>query len=326
MKFTHTIFRHLIFTVIMLFSGTLALNAQQKSTYEVKAGETLYSISKKLDVTIAELSQWNNLEGNTISIGQKLTYFEEDEKPDTVDSPPESNSKIVNSSSGSDNTSYTVKSGDNLYSISREHNMTVDQLKELNNLENNNLSVGQKLAVRKVSVAPSVSRFASESSPQGTFSIYEVERGESLSDLLRKFKMSEREFKALNPEISLASLSRGQEVTVLLPPSRNYGNPYLQKANLQDLGEIAVISYDSSEKGKSTTNGQLYDPESLTAAHSNIALGSIIFVENKNTGKGIYVQVNDRITGSGLKLSNRAFRILELQKNTQPTVTIYTDN
>ncbi|HET8864440.1 MAG TPA: septal ring lytic transglycosylase RlpA family protein, partial [Gracilimonas sp.] len=72
-------------------------------------------------------------------------------------------------------------------------------------------------------------------------------------------------------------------------------------------------------------NGELYDPEALTAAHSNIALGSIIFIENVETGNGVYVRINDRITGSGLKLSQRAFSILQLDKATQPAVTIYTE-
>ncbi|MEX0720507.1 MAG: LysM peptidoglycan-binding domain-containing protein [Balneolaceae bacterium] len=321
-----TILRHILFTLVFFISASLAVHAQQKSTYKVQSGETLYSISKKLDVTIAELTQWNNVQGNEISVGQKLVYFKNNDPAEVLDSPPSSSVSLISTSSSTDNTSYVVKSGDNLYSISREHNMTLDQLKSLNNLQNNNISVGQKLAVKKVSVAPSVSRFAAESSPQGTFTVYGIERGESLGDILRKFKMSEREFEALNPEINITTLNSGQEVTVLLPPSRSYPNPYLQKSNLQDLGKVAAIRYDSSEMGKSTTNGELYDPEGLTAAHSSIALGSIIFVENVATGKGIYVQVNDRITGSGLKLSNQAFRTLGLQNNSQPAVTIYTDS
>jgi len=137
--------------------------------------------------------------------------------------------------------------------------------------------------------------------------------------------MTEREFTLLNPELQPNLLAEGQELTVLLPPSRTYENPYLQKANLQDLGEVNVIRYDDSEVGETTTNGELYDPEALTAAHSNIALGSIIFLENTETGNGVYVRINDRITGSGLKLSQSAFSTLRLNQSAQPAVTIYTE-
>ncbi|MEX0607989.1 MAG: LysM peptidoglycan-binding domain-containing protein [Balneolaceae bacterium] len=327
MKNTCTIlYRHILCSIIFFAATSVTLSAQQKSTYEIQQGETLYSISKKLNVTIAELTQWNSLNSNNISVGQQLVYFENKESAETIESPPEPSGSLISTSSSADNTSYVVKSGDNLYSISREHNMTLEQLKGLNNLENDNISVGQKLAVKKVSVAPSVSMFAAESSPQGIFTVYKIEQSESLNDILIRFKLTTEEFEALNPEIDITALNRGQEVTILLPPSRNYSNPYLQKANLQDLGEVAAIMYNTSELGKSTTNGELYDPNALTAAHSNIALGSIIFVENQATGKGVYVQVNDRITGAGLKLSSHAFRTLGLDQNTQPAVTIYTDS
>ena len=42
---------------------------------------------------------------------------------------------------------YTVKSGDNLYSIARKFNTTVDSIKKKNNLNSNLLSVGQKLVI-----------------------------------------------------------------------------------------------------------------------------------------------------------------------------------
>jgi flagellum-specific peptidoglycan hydrolase FlgJ len=43
---------------------------------------------------------------------------------------------------------YTVKKGDTLYSISKRHDLKVSQLKRLNNLRGNNISVGQKLKIK----------------------------------------------------------------------------------------------------------------------------------------------------------------------------------
>ncbi|MFD2433687.1 LysM peptidoglycan-binding domain-containing protein [Mesonia maritima] len=42
---------------------------------------------------------------------------------------------------------YTVKKGDTLYSISRKFNLSVEELKEINNLRSNDLAIGQKLYV-----------------------------------------------------------------------------------------------------------------------------------------------------------------------------------
>jgi LysM repeat protein len=324
MTFKNHQLRTIVLLAGLLLFSTGSVFAQQQSTYEVKAGDTLYGISKSLNVTIAELQQWNNLSGSDIELGQKLIYYvrEDNAEGETNDN----TEPLINQSDASQNVYYTVKSGDTLYGIAREHNMTINQLRELNNISGDNIRVGQSLAVKKKSEAPpSVSEFSEESTPQGVFSAYSIKSGETVSAINRRFKMTEEEFLKLNPDVDPNRLVAGQEVTVLLPPSRNYDNPYLQKANLQDLGKVSVTKYSAGEAQETTTNGELYDPSGLTAAHSNMALGSIIFVENSETGSGIYVRINDRITGSGLKLSQKAFETLRLGSMTQPSVTIYTE-
>lgn len=42
---------------------------------------------------------------------------------------------------------YTVDKGDTLYSIAKQHDLTVDELKELNELKSNHLAIGQELIV-----------------------------------------------------------------------------------------------------------------------------------------------------------------------------------
>lgn len=309
-----------VFLLIFMAGNALA---QERATYEVKSGDTLYGISKSLNVTIAELQEWNNISGNDIELGQELIYYI---REDNAGSEEDDSEPLISQPSGAQNIYYTVKSGDTLYGIAREHDMTISQLRDLNNLSGDNIRVGQTLAVKKKNEAPpSVSAFSAESTPQGVFSIYSIKSGETVSAINRRFKMTEEEFLKLNPDVDPNRLVAGQEVTVLLPPSRNYENPYLQEANLQDLGEVSVTKYDLSNIQETTTNGELYDPSALTAAHSNIALGSIIFVENSETGNGIYVRVNDRITGSGLKLSEKAFETLRLNNSGQPVVKIYTE-
>ena len=74
---------------------------------------------------------YNNLTTNLLSIGQVLKI-------------PTNSST---SSSGTTSTTYTVKSGDSLYSIAKAYNTTVDALKSKNNLTSNLLSIGQVLKI-----------------------------------------------------------------------------------------------------------------------------------------------------------------------------------
>ncbi|MAO66316.1 MAG: hypothetical protein CL666_15070 [Balneola sp.] len=328
MRTNFTPYKTFFATVLVFLILSVTALAQSQETYTVKNGDTLYNISKKLNVTIAELQEWNDLDNNEIELGQELTYYRNEE----MNTAPEENENLdsdplINRSPGSQTEFYIVKSGDTLYEIAQEHDMTVSELQSLNNLSGSNIGIGQRLTVKKMAsaAAPSISAFSEESAPQGVFSVYEVQSGESRDDILSKFKLTSEELERLNPELDLEQLSGGQEITVLLPPSRKYENPYLQKANLQDLGEVKVSRYNRNQVGSTTTNGELYDPELLTAAHSNIALGSIIFVENAITGNGIYVKINDRITNSGIKLSQKAYEVLNLSGTGDPAVSIYTE-
>lgn len=284
--------------------------------HEVEKQETLFSISKKYNVSIAEIKSWNNLESNNLTVGQKLTIY-----------PSEKNSgqkSIVVDKKTEQNTYYTVKSGDSLYRIAQEHNMSVEELKQLNDLSSNTIRVGQKLTVRsKGGKAPPSVETSVTSSPQGKFVSYEVSGDpESLQQILDKFKMTEKEFRALNKGMNQSTFRPGQKLTVLAPPSKTYKNPYLKSADLQSLGSVSVSKYSDSAKATSTTNGELYNPEALTAAHSNISLGSVIYIENPQNSKGIYVRINDRNSGNKLKLSAAAWQVLDFKTNS-PTVTIY---
>jgi len=230
----------------------------------------------------------------------------------------------MENSSGSEN--YVVRSGDTLYQIARDHEMSVSELRNLNNLSSDMLRVGQRIMVRRNQSAPSIAEGAEESTPQGKFTTYRVQSGENMEILLSKFKMSRNELMALNPGLVEGSVTYGQQLTILLPPTRDFRNPYRRDANLEDLGTVSVSSYEVSEKASATTSGELYNPNQLTAAHSNMALGNVIYVENPNNGYGVFVRVNDRQSGDGLKLSNKAYELLNFSRIEQPMVTIFLDN
>lgn len=101
---------------------------QNYITYTVKRGDNLYNIASRYNTSVSAITSLNNLSSNNLSIGQVLKI------PSSTSNTPSS-------------TTYVVRSGDNLYSIARRFNTTVDAIKRKNNLTSNNISIGQKLII-----------------------------------------------------------------------------------------------------------------------------------------------------------------------------------
>lgn len=146
--------------------------------YDVKKGDNLYSIAQKFNVNVNELKNINNLSSNILSVGQQLII-------------PEKKENNVNDI---DNY-YIVVAGDTLYSIARKNRTTVDEIKRINKLSNNLLSLGQKLIIPKQT------------------NIYIVRKGDSLYSISRKYGISVNELMTLN-NLNSTLLSIGQELII----------------------------------------------------------------------------------------------------------------
>lgn len=306
---------------------------EERITHIVEPGESLFAISRRYGVTIAEIQQWNQIQDSSIEAGRELIIyrtgsFQSQSSPSITEIEQMSEQERISVVREMDNSPdfYTVRSGDTLYQIARNHEMTVSELRQLNSLTGDNLRVGQRIMVRSVRSAPSVAEGAENSTPQGGFTLYRVGRGETLPSLLSRFQMSERELMALNPGLSTPVVTQGQQLMILLPPTRSFPNPYRPDAQLEDLGTIHVTRYSDGHRALPTTSGELYNPDILTAAHSNMSLGSVIFIENPVNGIGVFVRINDRHTGDGLKLSHRAYDMLQFSSDSSPMVTIYLES
>lgn len=103
------------------------------TTYTIKSGDSLSLIAKNFNTTVTELKSINNLTSDMIYVGQVL--------------------KVPNGANGTtslvtNSTTYTVKSGDTLWQIATNNNLTITQLKSYNNLTTDAIYVGQVLQLK----------------------------------------------------------------------------------------------------------------------------------------------------------------------------------
>ena len=166
------------------------------TTYVVKKGDSLYSISNAFNVTVDTILKDNGLKDQNLSIGQVLKIrFEEDIIEECFGedyTPPDTLENSI---------TYVVKKGDNLYDIAKRYNTSTSNIMKLNNLLNNNLSIGQVLKIPYSNTAPIETN------------VYTVVAGDNLYNIARKFNTTVDEIKRLN-SLTSNNLSIGQNLTV----------------------------------------------------------------------------------------------------------------
>jgi membrane-bound lytic murein transglycosylase D len=110
---------------------------ERKTQYHtIKSGESLGKIADKYNVSISNLKSWNHIKGNTIQAGKKLKIY--------------SDKKIVvqNEPSANKNSTYEVKTGDSLFSISKQFpGVSIDDIKKWNDISGDNIQPGMKLKI-----------------------------------------------------------------------------------------------------------------------------------------------------------------------------------
>ena len=113
--------------------------------YKVKRGDTISKIADKNNVSVKDIKKWNGLSDDNIAAGTKLKVSAEVSKKETKE-------KLVKRSSKEKIEKqkleiHKVRRGDSLYSIAREHNMSLQELKKLNKLSSTEIKIGQKIRV-----------------------------------------------------------------------------------------------------------------------------------------------------------------------------------
>ena len=150
-------------------------------TYVVKTDDSLFSVASNYGISVDELKRINNLGSDVLFIGQQLLV--------------PSGSEIIDSNI-TNYVDYRIVSGDTLYGIASRYGVSVDELKSLNNLPNNNLSVGQVIKV-----------------PILDTTVYTVKRGDTLYSIAREYNITPSDIMSYN-NLTSNLLSIGQVLRI----------------------------------------------------------------------------------------------------------------
>ncbi|HOI32556.1 MAG: LysM peptidoglycan-binding domain-containing protein [Bacteroidales bacterium] len=147
--------------------------------YVVKPGETLYSISRSLQIPMDNLVTANPGIANGVKAGQVLLIPQK---------PAQAEQAISNPQKADTTITHIVKKGETLYRISRNYAVSIDEIKKLNPGLATTINIGQKIVLPKKKITE-------------PFVLFEVKSSQRTKHLARDFEVESEEIYALNPGV-----------------------------------------------------------------------------------------------------------------------------
>jgi len=243
--------------------------------HTVQSGETLYALSKKYNVDVKELKKWNSLKSDQLELGQQL-----------VVSKPNKNTKSIKNTS-----SYPIKDavhvvdvGETIYGISKQYNVQQKEIIAWNDLDGSEISVGQKLVIRK-----SIANASQESSdPDKTYVSSSVQkfhianRGESYADIAEAYNVVLSKLEKWNS--AAEPFKGGEEIMLVKPDNSNINKTVEAKNSTSNSTDKRIHTAQSGETLYRIA--EMYDVELADLRKWNnltnysISIGQKIYISN----------------------------------------------
>lgn len=235
---------------------TFSVTAQEYVEYQIKEGDCLWTIAKKFQLSIQELSQANNINqdqilspGQLIKIPQEITGGQKNEDDQVVQT-----------------ITHTVQKGENLWDIAQQYRLSLDDISSVNNLEKpDSLYIGQTIKIpfdkekSKQNEAPDLSFKSKSQNIQGISTSlnkefresvkeieYTVKPGESLWTIAQNYQVSLGDISQVNDLENAEKLSVGQIIKIPLGskpkevPKQQEGNSSTEESNQNNWLEHIV--------------------------------------------------------------------------------------
>ena len=230
---------------------TVKQNPVREVVYEVKAGDSLWSISRKFSVSVEEIAKFNNIKiEKTLQIGDKLRIPQKEESKTsaiTTNSQPKAKSLAGTGV-------YEIKEGDSLWTIGRKFGVSPEEIAKANGISlNKTLKIGEKLIIPKagMKIAKEEKKTVKVSSTPRTPSasrkggiIYQVRAGDSLWTIGKRFGVSPEKIASANGISLNKTLKIGDKLVI---PSQ--GRKQIARAHLSKAKKTFI-----ARKGKTSSN------------------------------------------------------------------------
>lgn len=170
--------------------------------HKVRRGESLDKIAKKYNVSIADIRDWNGLRRDKINLGHILKI--------KLDNEPQLASNKNSKSLDNQKTIHKVESGESIGSIAKKYGLSESKLKEWNSdvVKGNTIFVGTRLKLYDSNV-----KIAKNTDNNNT-KFYKVKRGDTLSEIAKKFGISTKQLKRNNKHLTERDLQAGVNIKI----------------------------------------------------------------------------------------------------------------
>jgi len=240
-----------------------------ETIHKVAEKETLFSISKMYNVSIDDLKQWNGLTSNSLSLGQELIVKKK---------APAKQAVVTNTVPAmvSKKGTHTVEAKETMFSIARQYGISVQQLRDWNSIEGNEISIGQVLFVIAPENGLSVSKDPSQQQP-----VKEVVKEQPVTTT--------------------------QAVTTVKTPDSNTMTPPVEKevkAPVKDQVISITESVKDSDEVLESGQAELIEGtdgnRKYLALHRTAPIGTILKVRNEMNNREVFVRVIGKLPDTAL--------------------------
>lgn len=228
----------------------------KNDVYTVQPGDTLFGISKKLNVTIPTIMEMNGLQSNTIYVGQslKLPFF-----------------------------TYEVVAGDTLFLIGKRFNTNFEEIRSLNQLSSDSLSIGQRLkiplaAAQQTPNQPVSNPEQGQTSTENDPIKYTVVSGDTLSLIAKKNGTTVEEIRSLN-ELTSDLIFVGQ--SLLLPISASDSGDSGSEAPTETVTNPAVPTETVPVSETPSDSNPVPDPSIVTTTYTVVSGDTLWSIANR---------------------------------------------
>jgi len=250
------------------------VNGKQFIIHQIESKETLYSISRRYSVSVTLILENNPTSEGGISVGKLLK----------VPYTPKQKFEAAK---------HVVAAKETLFSIARQYDVSVDDIKKLNSLTDNGLSLGQALLIPK-KAPPSMASLPIEmKSISSTHTVLAKETMYSIARLYGITVQQLKEWNNLQDELPIGKLLIVTQPKYNTQSAGNSNAP--TNASELKISETLAGTDEVKELGMAELMEGTDGNRRYLALHRTVKVGTILKIRNETTNQEVFVRISGQL-------------------------------